>query len=691
MISYPLDNIGWLRKAARGGLLLVIAAAIIMEATNLIQYFYARKGMMEEASLRAQTQMEATRLKILDVIDQAEATVRSTEWVVPVLWEMDCIDSLPNLAALIVRDNPVIIGSTVAMVPGYNAKRPLYAPYAHIVPGTDSIAVISLATPEYDYPSQEWFTQPIELGEGYWSEPYLDEGGGDILMTTYSIPVRDKYGEIAAVLTADISLDWLTELVGDIEVYPSAFSILLSRKGKFMVCPPGEQVMLQNIQDALPNVGHTASLKYLSTEMLAGHSGSHIIPVGKMKEFLYYAPIEQTGWSMSTIIPSTEIFKEIKKVNLMVGLLQLLCLLMLLVILRSVIKSQMKNLKLADDNNRMESELKIARGIQMSMLPKTFPPFPERGDIDMYATLVPAKEVSGDLYDFFIRDEKLFFCIGDVSGKGVPASLVMAVTRSLFRTIANHESSPQHIITSLNDSMSDMNESSMFVTFFCGILDLTTGHLRYCNAGHNAPILLSGSRKGFLPVEPNLALGVLPGMAFQEQETDLVCGDTLFLYTDGLTEAENISHEMFGESRRMEVLSSDRNAKDQLTETKKAITGFVGNAAQSDDLTLLCFRYLNTNPPDVTERHLILHNDIQQIPQLADFVNIIAEEKKLDQSLAMALNLALEEAVINVIMYTRKARTVLWTSKPFSGKNRSISSSRTADSLSTRPPHPLRI
>ena len=130
----------------------------------------------------------------------------------------------------------------------------------------------------------------------------------------------------------------------------------------------------------------------------------------------------------------------------------------------------------------------------------------------MFAAVVPAKEVGGDLYDFYIRDEKLFFCIGDVSGKGVPASLVMAVSRSLFRTVSAHEMSPQRIVTAMNDSMSDMNESNMFVTFFCGVLDLQNGHLRYCNAGHNAPVLVQESGNKELTVVPNLPLGIMPGM-----------------------------------------------------------------------------------------------------------------------------------------------------------------------------------
>ena len=332
-----------------------------------------------------------------------------------------------------------------------------------------------------------------------------------------------------------------------------------------------------------------------------------------------------------------------------VGLLILSLAMIVFLMIRST--RNMKELgEITAVKERMENELKIAKGIQMSMIPKIYPAYPERGDIDIYASIVPAKEVGGDLFDFFIMDEKLYFCIGDVSGKGVPASLVMAVTRSLFRTVAAHEKSPGRIVTAMNESMSDMNESTMFVTFFCGVLDMKTGHLRYCNAGHNAPVLLN-TEKAPLPVVSNVPLGIVAGTAFQEQETDLKYDDTLFLYTDGVTEAENAKHELFGEERMINALSELKGSKAHLEEMQKALDAFVGDTPQSDDITMLFVHYLNEETPDTSERHLLIHNDIQQIPQLADFVETIAEEKHLDHSLTLSLNLALEEAVTNVIMY----------------------------------------
>ena len=243
----------------------------------------------------------------------------------------------------------------------------------------------------------------------------------------------------------------------------------------------------------------------------------------------------------------------------------------------------------------IENELKIAHDIQMSMLPKTFPPFPERTDIDVYGTLTPAKGVGGDLFDFYIRDERLFFCIGDVSGKGIPAALVMAVTRSLFRNISSYASRPNDIVYALNNALADGNETNMFVTIFMGVLDLNTGQLHYCNAGHDAPLLV-GRKVGELPCDSNLPVGVLADFQFTMQETDIDPLTTIFLFTDGLNEAENAVHEQFGDDRIQQVANRVLTKGEQqplniIYEMNEAVHRFVNGAEQSDDLTMLAVQY----------------------------------------------------------------------------------------------------
>jgi len=643
-----------LGMSARAGLMLVIVAAITLEATSIIQYLYSQKEIKKEASLRAESELKSAENKIMDVVNQAEAAVRNSLWVAE--WCLENPDSLMRIPQRVVSDNPVVVGSTMALVPGYSTNYPLCAPYATRDMATGNIRMLSLATEEYDYPSSEWFTKPIELDDGYWSEPYFDENGGDILMTTFSMPVKDKSGKIAAVLTADISLDWLTEYIGDIKVYPNAFNMVISRTGQIMACPVETLVMQTTVdQFALESEDYEA-LNRVNQAMLSGQSGEMPVRYQGQTNHVYFAPVERTGWSLSIVLPEKELYSGVRRIGMIVKLLQLLGLAMLIVILRVVAKNQVKYQHMNEQKERMENELHIASEIQMAMIPKTFPPFPERKDLDLAASIIPAKEVGGDLYDFFIRDEKLFFCIGDVSGKGIPASLVMAVTRSLFRAMSAHEDSPAKIVSSMNNSMSETNESSMFVTFFCGVLDLSAGQLRYCNAGHNPPMILTDAIR-MLPVEANLPLGILKGMNYIEQATPFRYDDALFLYTDGLSEAENASQEQFGEARIEKALHGRKHSADHLENIKQQVSLFVGDAPQSDDLTMLFIHYLPKEETLQQERHLVLHNDIQQIPQLADFVETIAHEKHLSQSLAMGINLALEEAVSNVILYAYPKET----------------------------------
>ena len=638
----------------RARVLLVIVATITLEATSIIQFVFAQREIKREASLRAKSELKSAENRIMDVVDQAEAAVRNSIWVAE--WCLENPDSLERIPQLVVSKNPAVVGSTIALVPGFSAKDSLYAPYVARNLETGELRMLSLATEEYDYPSKEWFAKPLEMKDSYWSEPYFDENGGDILMTTFSMPVKDKTGEVAAILTADISLDWLTDMIGAIEVYPNAFNMVISRSGQIMVCPLETLVMQTTVDEFALESEDYEALNEVNQAMLSGQSGEMPVRYQGQTNHVYFSPVERTGWSLSIVLPEKDLYSGVRRIGMIVKLLQILGVAMLIVILRVVAKNQAKYHRINEQKERMENEIHIASEIQMAMIPKTFPPFPDRTDLDFAASILPAKEVGGDLYDFFIRDENLYFCIGDVSGKGIPASLVMAVTRSLFRATSAHETSPQRIVTAMNDTMSESNESSMFVTFFCGVLNLATGHLRYCNAGHNPPLALTNDISP-LAVQPNIPLGVLYGYSYSEQETQLKYDDSLLLYTDGLTEAENIQSKQFGLDRVEAVLHTRRGSQEHLEALQKSVKDFVGEAPQSDDLTMLFIHYLPKEEDLLQERHLVLHNDIQQIPQLADFVETIAHEKHLSQSMAMGINLALEEAVSNVILYAYPKET----------------------------------
>ena len=238
---------------------------------------------------------------------------------------------------------------------------------------------------------------------------------------------------------------------------------------------------------------------------------------------------------------------------------------------------------------RMESELRIARDIQMSMVPSTFALYP---GLDMFASMTPAREVGGDLYGYLLREDDLYFVVGDVSGKGVPASLFMAQATRLFQTLAKQGMSPAEIGTRINDALSgEDNEGSMFVTMFIGLLNLKTGHLSFCNAGHNPPILGDGNHSGdFIQMYPNPPIGVLPGMEFKGEEIESIKGRPLFIYTDGLNEAENPAHEQFGDEHLLSFIRSCHyeSARQLIIDIAADVEKHRNGAEPNDDLTMMC-------------------------------------------------------------------------------------------------------
>ena len=240
---------------------------------------------------------------------------------------------------------------------------------------------------------------------------------------------------------------------------------------------------------------------------------------------------------------------------------------------------------------RIESDLRIARNIQMGMVPHTFP---EREDVDLYASMTPAKEVGGDLYDYLVIGDKLFFCLGDVSGKGVPASLFMAMARNMFHVLAQQDLSPAEIATRLNNTLSEDNESSMFVTMFIGVVSLTTGHLDFCNAGHNPPVLMGQGKADFVEMIPNAPIGLWPGLDYEGEEIADITNRPLFIYTDGLNEAENCQQEQFTDERLLEILAQTPfESSEQTIELLKAeVEKHRDGAEPNDDLTMLCVKVI---------------------------------------------------------------------------------------------------
>jgi sigma-B regulation protein RsbU (phosphoserine phosphatase) len=244
---------------------------------------------------------------------------------------------------------------------------------------------------------------------------------------------------------------------------------------------------------------------------------------------------------------------------------------------------------------RIESELRVATEIQTSMLPTIFPPFPDRKEFDIFATMSPAREVGGDFYDFFFVDQnKLCFDIGDVCGKGIPAALFMAISKTLLKTEALRGLSPEEILTRVNDILSPDNEFSMFFTGFCVILNMENGEMLFANGGHNPPLICTADGEfQFIQMSKSLVVGVMPDVRFECQKLILKPDDVIFMYTDGVTEAENPEKNLFSSDRLKNCLSNlkDRDPTHIIKAIRDEIETFTRGTSQSDDITMLALRF----------------------------------------------------------------------------------------------------
>ena len=694
---------------------------LIMTVVTVLIFRTSTKAMLKQSEERAMGMMSNTNENINSVLGMVEVAIANT--VPAIERNKQNPEQFYPIVERILRLNPVIVGSTIAFEPNYYPQEGKYfAPYAY---RKDSVTIDTkqLGNQDYDYHCMDWYLIPKLLSKPYWSDPYYDFGGGDMMMATYSLPLFDSDGEMYAVITADISLDWLTERLRHIDKFNNqsindiawedleCYSFIISRNGSYVVHPDKERILNQTYFSYALETEDKADDK-VGYDMVNGKQGTATIDNDGTASFIIYKPIERTGWAMAIIFPYKMMYQDAISLGAIIVVLMVIGLIILYFVCRFTVRRITRPLQLFADSadeiakghfqnelpviksqdemqqlrnsflqmqtslvrqieetktvneakGRMESELLIARNIQMSMLPKIFPPYPERDDIDIYACLTPAKEVGGDLYDFFIRDEKLFFCVGDVSGKGIPASLVMAVTRSLFRTESAHESNPAKIVGHINDNIAEDNESNMFVTLWVGVLDLPTGRLRYCNAGHCAPVLI-GSGMGELPIVPNVPVGVVPGFKFEVQEAIVCYGTTIFLYTDGLTEATDSNDKLFDDQGMMDTAQQLYDAQNyeplHVVETmEQAVKQFVGGAEQSDDLTMMAIQYRKKQKNIRMQHSITLTNDLEQVPQLSDFVDMVCMEVGFEPTMVMQMNLAIEEAVVNVMSYAYPVGTV---------------------------------
>ena len=630
--------------SARLSFFILLCATLVFAVVFGIFYLFSSRTMEQNAQTASENMLQIINLQIESALRRIEAVPDNLNWTI--VNEQIVPDSLYGITRNVLRNNPDIYGSAIAFEPYYFKEKGYYfSPYSYR--DGDTIRSLQLGNKDYDYFDWEWYREPKSLGQPRWSEPYYDEGGGQKIMCTYSSPIYDRQGQMIGVFTSDISLEWLTDLIDGMKRNDQSYTFVLGKDGTYIMHYLRERILRQTIFGVSKEMTDP-KVAVLGESMIAGKQGLQILDNDGVTSYVFYAPVPHTQWSVAIVLPKEEIFGSLHRMNLLMILIVGLGWIVLFVISARIIRKLQQT---TSAKGKMESELRIARDIQMGMIPKNFPPFPNRKEFDLYAVLHPAKEVGGDLYDFLMDGDTFHFVVGDVSGKGVPASLFMAVTRSLFRSVVLSVDAPAAVMQSLNISISENNESNMFVTLFVGALDLKTGHLRFCNAGHNPPVLINPKGEcTCLDVLSNIPVGVMEGFAYQEQSLTLADSSTLVLYTDGVTEAENIHQKLYGEEQFLKILA--RHSKDQprkMVDTVISnIKNFVGDNEPSDDITLLIIKYEKQREADM--QTLLIYNEMSELTKVAGFV----EQLGLPPAWVMKLNLALEEAVSNIILYAFK-------------------------------------
>ena len=628
--------------SARLSFWIVLVAALLLLGMIISLSRVWRTGVRAEVDKDAAQVLDNAVLRLDDILDDVERTASVLYRFV--IRDLDKPDMMVSHSNNTIRYNSALSGCSISFEPGYYpSKGEYYSIYSW--PGeNDKIEWEQEGADDYRFYEKEWYLYSKQLGYDCWTEPYLDTTGiagkGVEMLISYCTPVFDSTSVFVGAITLDLSLKQLSEALYNVRPYPNAYCILIGEGGKYLVHPDSDKLMTHSIYSDAEELAVPELVK-LGESMEKQERGEQELFLNGQHYYVFYRPVPTTGWNIAIFCPESDIYGGYDRLQrkILWSLLAGLALVFLLSVL--LIRHQLAPLaKLAEEadyiasgnfdrpmpvrkrndeigvlsqsfvhmqsslvrhiqeltestasRERMERELQIARNIQMGMVPHDF----DLGKkVDLYASMVPAREVGGDLYDCFVQDDKLYLCIGDVSGKGVPASLFMSVARAMFRVVARQGLAPAEIARRINDTVSEKNDQMIFVTMFLAAVDLKTGVMEYCNCGHNAPVLFPGPDKApaFLDCLSNTALGIESGFDYEGQRVDDMRGKILFLYTDGLNEAENADHEQFGNDRMLACLGDGPflDARSLIDRLSEAVASHVAGAEASDDLTMLCLR-----------------------------------------------------------------------------------------------------
>jgi len=680
-------------NSIRGRLLFGILAVVVpIYAGALYMSYQATQQRLEYQAERDADELAARLAAGMDaVIRPIEGGIRT------VAGQLEEIDPPREQYAARIRGIlaawPDVYGSTIAVETGSaGASSTAFAPYLYRQ--ADTIGYSDLARDSYAYQDLPWYRRAADSRQPVWSLPYFDAGGGETWMVTYSVPFFRRLPEqgrsLAGVVTADLALTWMREASAKVSLGPSGMGWLMSP-------PTTKQPFVTPIGATVDRIGKfdasldTQAIRRAGEQMLARKVTLALLPADITSQPVYLAvrDLQTLDWRLMLLLPRAELLAEARKLlqrQLWLGAVGLLVLIgaislvaaaisrpvhaladavgaasedniafplpdwqrrdevgVLTDALRRMRDSLQKHIRLRAESlaaeARLEHELQIAASIQQSMLPKQ-ESSPFSASVRVAATLLPAKQVGGDLYDYFVADDtQLLFAVADVSDKGIPAALCMARLSALLRTLAPATPSPDRLLHELNARFNQANDACMFVTLGCGLLNVQTGRIRYASAGHDPPLLRTceGTVRQ-MSVENGPAIGIEAVAHYPLAETFLAPGDTIVAFTDGVTEASAQDGSQFGTDRLAAVLANaDDGAPDSLVRTiaEAAASGF----RASDDFTVLA---ISLSPSNVTVRHT--ESATRWLAQLDSSADAVAQTQQLLRTILAARDVSPEQA-----------------------------------------------
>ena len=616
---------------------------------------------------RAQEQVLLYTNSLVDnVVGSVEARMleterQVTEYLPEIQANLSDTTALNRIIMRLISGDSLLVGGSITLRPGYvgHGKDSLYMEYVSRTSGNDKSGRYRqwrVDTGDYDYTTMQWYTDPMAIDKPLWSDPYFDRGAGDVFMTTYSHPVHDASGRVCGVLTADLSIQDLLTKMEELRPVSGSRSIILTAGGN--IIGRGDSVFVVsegNLPERLPDADRYAFRQIVDNQKAGARESHFEFDYDGTLMHVVYGHVQHTDWSVCCVYRYDDVVAVFGTLNWLVPLILVAGMIALIILIRILIVRNMRPIE-ADirAKQRIDSEIHIASTIQLGLVPHGFTHLDDESGLELYAQLTPARQVGGDFYDFFVRGRHLLFVVGDVSGKGIPAALFMGMAHTVFRIASQHTDDPACIMDSVNNALALDNTTNTFVTMFVGVLDLDTGVLGYCNAGHNPPVvsLTDGSVQFMDMKHRNLPAGLFSGFDYQSEEITLAPGTKLLVYTDGVNEAENARHEQFGDRamldtvRRSGAKSSPRLTIDALSDSLRT---FTHGTEQSDDITMLCLR-LGCESQDKTRR-LTMANSLDEIKRLPAFIDSVVGKSDAARAAKDALNLAIEEALVNVINY----------------------------------------